>query len=145
MNRERRDHRWPPWTLWAAQLAGWRHVATLGSRVGPVGGRWNPNPTRGDPASQSFRFSRGEGGGAGSVAQELQLIMHRARFGHVTPAQPPNRRRSAKAFAVLDHSGVFSRGFEEQMEGNCSAFRCSPLTLICNAELNFSYCFEPPS
>lgn len=41
--------------------------------------------------------------------------------------QTTERSMSAKAFAVLDHSGVFSRGFEEQMEREIAQPSAAPL------------------
>lgn len=40
----------------------WQVVTTLGSRVGPVGGRWNPDPTWGGPNIPVVQSREGGGG-----------------------------------------------------------------------------------
>lgn len=119
-----------------------------GSRVGRLSPRWDPGsdqseadgiliPRGGGPTSQSFRVGRGEGGG---------ITVHNAPLRSCdsgSATKPPSECEGLRRFRSFWRVVKGIRGADG--EGNCSAFRCSPLTLICNPELNFSYCLVPPS
>lgn len=101
-------------------------MSTLGSRVGPLEADGLLIPHGGGPNIPVVQdFKVGGGMQALLLRGAVNNAAHALRSCDSGSATEP--LMSAKALAVLDHSGVFSRGFEEQMEREIAQPSAAPL------------------